>query len=62
MYDGIDEGIVDGGGLCYDCRDSLGVWRQDVGVTKRERRIERIRTLHKVDVFYFPTLLLYLVT
>lgn len=26
VYDGVDEGIVDGGGLCNDCRDSLGVW------------------------------------
>lgn len=32
VYDSIDEGIVDGGGFCYDCRDSLGVWRQDVGM------------------------------
>lgn len=37
MYDGVDEGIVDGGGLCYDCRDSLGVWCQDVGVTKKKK-------------------------
>lgn len=32
VYDGIDERVVDGGGFCYDCRDSLGVRRQNVGM------------------------------
>lgn len=26
VYDCIDKRVVNGGGLCYDCRDSLGVW------------------------------------
>lgn len=41
MYDGIDERIVDGGSLCYDCWDGLGIWRQDVGVpTDRKKESE----------------------
>lgn len=26
VYDSIDERIIDGGGFCNNCRDSLGVW------------------------------------
>lgn len=36
--DGVDERVVDGRGFCYDCRDSLGVRRQDVGVPEMRRR------------------------
>lgn len=51
MYDGVDERIVDGGSLCYDGRDGLGVWRQDVGVPT-DRKEERIRTSHEVGVCF----------
>lgn len=34
VYDGIDERVVDGGGFCYDCGDSFGIWRKDVGMPK----------------------------
>lgn len=59
MYNGVDERIVDGGGLCYDCWDSLGVWGQDVGMPKKKKK--RIRSFHKVDVG-FPIVFLYSVT
>lgn len=45
VYDGIDERVVDGGSLSYDGRDSLGVWRQDVGVST-DTKEGRIRTSH----------------
>lgn len=51
VYDGVDERIVDGGSLCYDGRDGLGVWRQDVGVPA-DRKEDRIRTSHEVGVCF----------
>lgn len=37
MYDSIDDRIVDGRGFCYDCRDTLGVWGQDVGMPEWDK-------------------------
>lgn len=51
VYDGVDERIVDGGSLCYDGWDGLGVWRQDVGVST-DRKEERIRISHEVAVSF----------
>lgn len=48
--DGVDERVVDGGGFCYDCRDSLGVRRQDVGVPemRQNNAITTFRHVHLV--------------
>ena len=40
VYDGVDEGIVDGGGLCYDGGNSLGVRRQDISMSESDSNEE----------------------